>query len=148
ARVVEPRRHRAGAERLAVGKARDADRAVEAEALVERGRVMERGAVPQAPAERRPEAERLAGALARGEAVVALVGRAEARVALLDVGQLAVQQPAVALERVDGGVEAGPQPGRRLRRIVAGGAARPGQDARQPGEQDGAPQYRHTGRHP
>src|SRR4051812_24822301 len=79
--------------RLAVRKARGAGGVVQTEALEQLGIVVELGALPQLRAEKDAGGERLPGLRPRREAVNAEIGRAKARIALLDVGGLAVDLP-------------------------------------------------------
>jgi hypothetical protein len=100
---VEDRHHGARLLRLAVRETAEPDRLAQAETLVELRIKEELAALPQAPAKEDRAAPCLARLRRRGQAVVSLIERAEARMRLADERGLAVQAPAVELTVVGRG---------------------------------------------
>src|ERR1700733_3788090 len=84
----------AGLDRLAVGKAGDAEGSAHAKTLIELGIEIQRAAIPrQAPPQESRNAYGLAPLLVAGQAVRSLIGRVKAEIALVDRRALGVQAP-------------------------------------------------------
>src|ERR1700733_11693994 len=84
----------AGLDRLAVGKAGDAEGSAHAKTLIELGIEIQRAAIPrQALPQESRNAYGLAPLLVAGQAVRSLIGRVKAEIALVDRRALGVQAP-------------------------------------------------------